>query len=215
MKTIFYKKSKKPIKIILITILALCLVFVLYNILAESLFYMHYGRSMATEDSEVVGTVSIYSSPVPYPVPKRLTGHSWIYIENTSDESFELANSVVEPNDSISFGTTANPVMHYIGIFVNLEGYNSHYLENISDTKPLYYEDIEYINNFLNHHNKWNILYNCSTFACDLWNKLGPDNTQKYHAFWPKQLHKQLQKAGHSTINKEFFINNNYYYLEN
>lgn len=208
-----FRKTKLFFKILLI----LALLYIFYNIAVETSFNMQFGRSSATENSEIVGTVSIYSSPVPYPAPNRLTGHSWIYIENTSDESFELANSVVEPNDSISFGTTANPIMHYIGIFVNLEGYNSHYLENISDTKPFYYEDIAYTDNFLKHHNKWNILYNCSTFACDLWNKLGPDDveTNTYHALYPKQLHRQLERSGNSIINKEFFINNYYYYYGN
>lgn len=187
---------------------------VLSTLIPEIIFFNKYGKSLATSESDIVGTISLYSSPVDNPSLSRLTGHSWIYIVNTSDKDIKILDNIIQPNDTISFGTTSNPAMGFSGIWVNLEGYNKYYRENISITSYLYAEDILYLENYLKFHNKWTLLYNCTTFSNGIWNNLGAGNNYKFSDITPKGLYNSLEKLEEAEINQEFTIINAFFPLD-
>lgn len=181
-------------------------IYLAYNIFYESNFHKNYGVSKATENSKKIGTVSIFSSPVSLPSLKRLTGHSWIYVYNTSDEVFEINGIDIPPNKGVSFGTTANTEFSTRGIWVNVEGYNYYYKDNIALSGDLYAEDLDYIETYLKHHDKWNIFFNCSTFATLMWNGLYAGQNNQLKGITPIGLYHSIRHKDDYSVNQEYSI---------
>ncbi len=204
------------VKLTFILITIYSMVLISSTFLQEYRFINTYGKSTATSDSLKIGEVSLYSSPVATPSLSRITGHSWIYVKNTTSEPFKIFDYEVKPQEGISFGTTGHPKMSATGIWVNLEGYNRNYSDNISITTDFYFEDLEYLETYLTHHNKWTLLYNCTTFACQLWNNLSSGDYYTVHSITPKGLYRDLDNyldsEGNvlSTQNKIYVINDGY-----
>ncbi len=194
--------------ILRMTVITFIFVFVVVNyvFIEEIIFMQKFGSSKANADSEKIGTVSLYSSAIKYPTPSRITGHSWIYINNTSDKDFYLNDTLVSVDKGVSLGTTANPAMPHVGVWINVEGYNDTYLDNVSVEKDFYKEDLEYLELYLKSHDKWNILYNCAFFATDIWNNLSADREQRIFAISPIGLKLDLIKEENHEINKNYTI---------
>ncbi len=200
------QKFKNKFKVIITIVFLGFLTIAIQNVIIETNFYNKYGVSTAKETSEIVGTISIYSSPIKYPTLSRFTGHSWIYIVNNSKKNFEIAGITVPPEKGITFGTTANTSFNHKGIWFNLEGNNSYYVENISLKGDFYKEDLEYLNTYLKNHDKWNIIYNCSVFASEIWNStyVGQDNNLL--ALTPIGLYNEIEKKDGYSINEEYSV---------
>ncbi len=196
----------KYIKNIVVFTFIITLISLNYNAIVEIKFKNEYGSSTATADSEKIGTVSLYSSKIAYPKPSRLTGHSWIYIYNTTDSPFYIKDMIVPPDYGISFGTTANPSMGHRGLWYNVEGFSKYYLTNISIEGDFYEEDIEYVEAFLDNHNKWTLFYNCTTFATELWNNLAAGKDREIKAITPVTLHNDILRTDDYYVNKPFVI---------
>ncbi len=200
MKKIFQLKN------IFFIVLLWCVYTISVALIPEIQFLSTYGSSSATIESTKVGTISLYSSPAGLPTPSRITGHSWVYIKNTTDKDIKVLNYTVTPNTGISFGTTSNPSMGVRGIWVNLEGNNSNYTENISVTSDFYQEDLEYLEVYLRNHNRWTLLYNCTTFARGIWNNTYAGNYYKFSSYTPLGLYFQIYMSRVGEINKDFII---------
>ncbi len=198
------------IKNIFLLILALCTIYIAITVGKEYSFLLTYGRSEATSESEKIGTISLYTSPVFSPTLSRYNGHSWIYIKNLSGDDIEILDYTVKDGAGISFGTTGSPKMSSTGIWVNLEGYNRYYLENLSITADIYKEDLEYLEVYLNNHNKWTLLYNCTTFALGIWNNSYAGQENPVYAISPLSLYARLSKMQNVEINREYIITEKY-----
>ncbi len=199
----------KILKRIFLVILIYCVFLILYTFVSEKMYSNKYGVSTATENSEVIGTISIYSSPTDKFSTTRLTGHSWIYIENTTNSPFTINGVTVNPNKGITFGTTAHPDVKPSGIWFNVESYNTSYLENISLKSNFYKEDLEQLEIYLSKHNKWNILYNCATFSSGVWNNTFAGSVEPIYAISPKGLKRDISKISGYKDNEPFIINTN------
>ncbi len=184
----------------------IALIYINYVLISEVVFINNFGSSKVTKDSKKIGTMSLYTSPIPYPAPSRLTGHSWIYIYNTSDKPFFVNNTFVPVNDGVSIGTTANPAMPHLGVWLNVEGYNINYLENVSIEKDFYEEDLEYLETYLKYHDKWNLIYNCAYFASELWNNLSTDTTENIRAITPIGLQFKIMEEDNYQVNKYYTV---------
>ncbi len=182
-------------------------IFFMINYVYELNFYRQYGKSSVNENSNKIGEITLYTSPVFKPTIKRYVGHSWIYIYNTSETSFFINGNEVKPNEGISMGTTAMPEFKDKGIWFNIEGYNSTYLNNVSITGDFYEEDLEYLNNYLLKHDRWNIFYNCSTFASRVWNGVSAGQEEKVKAFTPRGMYIKIKKIDDYDKNKEYDVN--------
>lgn len=202
---------KKYIKYLLYFIAAIIITFlILLSILLvrEKIYLNNYGRVDLSESSEKIGEISIYSSPINSFTLKRPNGHSWIYIKNTSNETFTLNGISVLPNDTISMGTTAHYSINPKGIWFNIEGYNSTYKNNISITTDFYQKDLDYLEIYLEHHNRWTLLYNCTTFVCGIWNNLSSREVLTVYSITPLGLYYKLQKLDIHELNKPYYITN-------
>lgn len=197
------KKKNKVIIVILLILVA----YISWNYIPEIIFKINYGVSNANEESNPIGNIYLLSSPAFDFSMDRPIGHSWIQIENTSNSPFTIAETIVEPNDSISFGTTAMPRMSHRGIWINVEGYNENYLENIGVSGSFYEEDLIYLEDYLKEHDKWTLLYNCVTFATGIWNNLYVGEEDKYYALTPFGLYKDIIKSDEYILDMEININ--------
>ncbi len=203
------KLLKKLIKRLFLLILIYCISLIVYTIATEAYYYNKYGVSTATNNSEVIGTISLYSSPIDKLTPTRFNGHSWIYIENTSNSPFTINGQVVDVNEGITFGTTGHPDLAPTGIWFNIESFNSSYLENVSIKVDFYKEDLEQIEIYLSKHSKWNILYNCATFTSGVWGSTYEGTQTPIFAISPKGLRYDIKKLDNHQVNEPFKLNRN------
>lgn len=196
----------KTLNKILILIFISILLYINIIVVKEVIFKNNYGQSIATTQSEKIGTLTLFASPISIPTIKDPVGHSWVLIENTSPNTIEVANIEVKPNEAISLGTTAMPNMSHKGIWANVEGHNPRYQNNISVSGDFYEEDLEYLNEFLKHHDKWKLAYNCVSFATEVWNNslAGIDN--QFYAILPSELYIDILNSGNYVKNKEFSV---------
>ncbi len=202
------------IKNIFLLILIFGTLYISITVGKEYAFLLSQGRSEATAESTKIGTISLYTSPVFSPTLSRYNGHSWIYIKNLSDEDITILDYTVKADTGISFGTTGSPKMSTKGIWVNLEGYNRYYLDNLSITADFYQEDLEYLEVYLTNHNKWTLLYNCTTFANGIWNTSYAGQENPVHAISPLSLYYRLVNMKNVEVNREYIITEPYSPLE-
>ncbi len=201
------QESKFPKLLIILRLIIITIILMITIVyLREYIFKIRFGTSRATENSEKIGTVSLYTSPVFNININRITGHSWIYIKNTSDKSFFIGEVEVPKQSSISLGTTAHPKFLPSGIWFNIEGYNTNYHENISITSDFYIEDLVYLQEYIEKHDRWTIFYNCATFATGLWNNLYSGTLYPVKSMTPKSLYKEINKMKESKINYPYEI---------
>ncbi len=200
------KLLKKVLKWLFILVLAYFLILFVFTIVTETSYKFKYGSSVATENSEIIGSISIYSSPIDKFSRSRTTGHSWIYIENTSNAPFTINGNVVDVGKGITFGTTGHPSISPDGIWFNIESFNSSYLENISLTANFYREDLEQLEYYLSKHNRWNVLYNCATFSSGVWNNLYAGSQTPVFSISPKGLKRDMLKINGYEENEPFIF---------
>lgn len=205
------KYLNKYFKYFCYSLMSIILTFILLVsvlIIRENKFINTYGKVDLLEPSEKIGTISLYSSPIKSFSFKRPNGHSWIYIQNTSTEPFTLNGIVIQPNNAISMGTTAHYNISPNGIWFNIEGYNKFYKENISVTTDFYQKDLDYLEIYLENHNRWTLLYNCATFTCGIWNNLSSREVLTVRSITPVGIYNKLQKSDLFELNKPFYIYN-------
>lgn len=194
---------RKILKKTLVIVLICSVFYINLVMIQEIMFQFEYGSSVATEQSEKIGIISLYASPIPIPTISRPIGHSFIVIENTSDKSFSINGAEVMPNESISLGTTAVPSLEHRGIWKNIEGYNKYYLENIAISGDFYAEDLDYLDNYLKEHDKWTLAYNCVSFAVGVWNNSLSGSFEQFRAITPIQLYIKILNSDNNKLDKE------------
>ncbi len=204
---LFKKIMKRLFQIVLIYFILL----LAYTLILETSYNIKYDNSTATENSEIIGTISIYASPIDKITKSRYVGHAWVYIENTSDEPFTINGIVVEPNKGITMGTTQHPTIETSGIWFNIESFNSGYLENVSLTANFYQEDLESLETYLSKHNRWNVFYNCATFASGVWNNSYEGRQTPVFAITPKGLRRDISKIDGYAEDKPFIFSDREY----
>lgn len=197
---------KKILKKILILVFIGALIYINVIAIEEISFHNNYGSSSATVNSEKIGTLTLFASPISIPTVHDPVGHSWVLIENTSDSPIYVANVEVKPNESISLGTTAMPNMQHKGIWTNVEGYNSYYKNNISISGNFYKEDLDYLNEYLKHHDKWTLAFNCVSFATGIWNNSLAGANEQFHAILPVQLYIEMLDSDNYVLDYDFSV---------
>ena len=128
------------------------------------------------DPDEKVATLSIcscMSTPV-------VAGHTYIYVENLSDEPIEVGLYEVPVGQGVSLGTLSFSVYDGWGIYYNLETYREpregHIPQIWSKTMELDKSDLEKLDKKLdNFVNYWGLFFNCSFFAFSVWNNISGD----------------------------------------
>ena len=125
------------------------------------------------------------------------TGHLWIYIYNTSDETLRVGLYDLAPEEGVSLATFGFTRSDGFGIYYNMETYrNDKYCDEscISLSDDLTRAELEAITAKLLVSNNWNPIINCVYFACKIWN-LASD-TRMVPFFYPPVVRLQIMSAG-------------------
>lgn len=105
-------------------------------------------------------------------------GHSWISIENISDNVLDLNDRKINCGEIVSIGTWS--MLDHFGVWYNVEsGYISEYNRydgRVSITIGLSEDELHTVCEFISSHDKWNFLYNCSKFALNLYNSVATES---------------------------------------
>ena len=101
-------------------------------------------------------------------------GHTFLSFENISSEDIVVGKMTVKAGETIAVGTWS--VKSHFGIWYNLEGnyidFNDKYNGRVSVTIGLSSKDMLKVNAFIETHDYWNPLRNCSYFALNLYNEV-------------------------------------------
>lgn len=122
---------------------------------------------IAVPDTEQVAVIHICSTAVG---GSFLVGHTWVYIENTSDTEILVGSYSLSPGEGVSVGTAGiaggkGPRMYYnleSDIFIN-SGY-------ISTKDYVTKEELDKINERLPYLDRWDPFFNCTYSATQIWN---------------------------------------------
>lgn len=128
------------------------------------------------DDDKIVATLSIcscMSTPV-------IAGHTYIYVQNLSDEPIQVGLYEVPVGQGVSVGTLSISVHDGWGIYYNIETYREPREEHLpqiwSKTIELDREGLNKLDKKLDKFvNYWGPFFNCSFFAFAVWNSVAGD----------------------------------------
>lgn len=132
-------------------------------------------ESVISED-DIVATVSVCSCIYFWPI----SGHTWIYVHNLSDEPIKVGLYEVPVGQGVSVGAFSFSVYDGWGLYYNLEAYRENRDNNSDDhwtiTKELTAGELEDLSNDIaNYTNYWDFYFNCAFFAFSIWNSASGD----------------------------------------
>lgn len=135
--------------------------------------------SIAAEENgedEVVATLSLCSNIYVWPI----SGHTWIYVHNNSDEPIQVGLYEVPVGQGVSIGAFSFSVNDGWGLYYNIEAYkenNKNRMGNVrSISEEMDAEELAALNNSLNNYpNIWTFGVNCATFSFSMWNSVTGD----------------------------------------
>lgn len=127
-------------------------------------------------DDEAVVTVSLGSCIYVWP----FSGHTWIYVENLTDEPLQVGAYELPVGQGVSVGCFSFTVKDGWGLYYNLEAYreNKHdrFDTHWTKTTTLNKSEFEkFSKKLLNFPNTWSPVINCATFAFSMWNSVSND----------------------------------------
>ncbi len=130
----------------------------------------------ATTDSGVVATLSLCSAIYVWPV----SGHTWIYVHNNSDEPITVGHYEVPVGQGMSVGVFSFSVNDGWGIYYNIEAYKENTKNRMdkvwSKSEELDADELATLNKrLLSYPNYWGFGGNCATFAFSMWNSVTHD----------------------------------------
>ncbi len=123
-------------------------------------------------ENTIVARASLFSAMYVFPV----SAHTWIYVENLTDEPMMVGLYEVPPGQGVSVGTFSFSVNDGWGIYYNLEAYRENRNDNIDDcrsiTQDMTRSQLEKLSKSIrNYVNMWDIfVVNCTFFAFSIWN---------------------------------------------
>ncbi len=124
-------------------------------------------------DNGCVATLSICSAIYVWPI----SGHTWIYVHNNSDEPIQVGHYEVPVGEGVSVGVFSFSVNDGWGIYYNIEAYKENTKNRMdkvwSKTTELDADELDTLHNrLLSYPNYWGFGGNCATFAFSMWNSV-------------------------------------------
>lgn len=126
-----------------------------------------------TGENESVATLSICSAIYVWPI----SGHTWIYVHNNSDEPIQVGHYEVPVGQGVSVGVFSFSVNDGWGIYYNIEAYKENTKNRMdkvwSKSTELDSDELDTLHNrLLSYPNYWGFGGNCATFAFSMWNSV-------------------------------------------
>ncbi|MBE6772521.1 MAG: hypothetical protein E7547_10320 [Ruminococcaceae bacterium] len=128
------------------------------------------------DEDEVVATLSLCSNIYVWPI----SGHTWIYVHNNSDEPIQVGLYEVPVGQGVSIGAFSFSVNDGWGLYYNIEAYkenNKNRMGNVrSISEEMDADELAKLNDSLNNYpNIWTFSVNCATFSFSIWNSVTGD----------------------------------------
>ena len=105
-------------------------------------------------------------------------GHTFLSLENLTDEDIAIGKMTLSPQDEIALGTWS--VKSHFGVWYNLEGnYSRDYRKydgRISVSIGVSLDEVKKINEYISENDHWSVFKNCSYFALNLYNLVASDS---------------------------------------
>lgn len=105
-------------------------------------------------------------------------GHSFLSVENISDEDIIVGKMTLGAGEEIALGTWS--VKAHFGLWYNLEGnYTKAYRKydgRISVSIGLTLDDLDKVNEYIKDNDHWGVYKNCSYFALNLYNLVASES---------------------------------------
>lgn len=106
--------------------------------------------------------------------PGMDAGHAFLSLKNTTWQSIRLGGINVAPGVEYTIGLWA--LNDHSGIWYNMESYAINHKEKmpnrVSLSMYIYSDDLEIINSYIDSHDAWTPISNCSAFARLIWNSV-------------------------------------------
>lgn len=127
-------------------------------------------------ENGAVATISLCTSVYVWPI----SGHTWIYVHNISDEPIQVGHYTVPVGEGVSMGAFSFSVSDGWGIYYNVEAYKENTKNRMdrvwSKTESIDAGQLETLtNSLINYPNYWGVVGNCATFAFSIWNAVTGD----------------------------------------
>lgn len=128
------------------------------------------------ESDETVATLSLCSNIYVWPI----SGHTWIYVHNNSDEPIQVGLMEVQPDQGVSIGAFSFSVDNGWGLYYNIEAYKENGKNRMDNVRSISEEmdakELEALNEALDDYpNIWTFGINCATFSFSMWNSVTGD----------------------------------------
>lgn len=148
-------------------------------------------------EEEIVARMYIGHKPRPASLPfgilegvdNRLSGHTWVYVENLTDHDLTVGAYTVKKGKGVSIGTYGYLINDGKGLYYNVECYrykNSDPSSYIYLSKEITAAQLENVSNTILYSNLWSYPLNCAYAATNIWNA-APGSPVIYMLF--PQLH--------------------------
>ncbi len=129
-----------------------------------------------SDDNGVIATLSLCSAIYVWPV----SGHTWIYVHNNSDEPITVGHYEVPVGEGVSVGVFSFSVNDGWGIYYNIEAYKENTKNRMdkvwSKSVEIDADDLAALNErLMSYPNYWGFVGNCATFAFSMWNSVTHD----------------------------------------
>lgn len=136
-----------------------------------------FAQTVNNEEDEVVATLSLCSCVYVWPV----SGHTWIYVHNNSDEPIQVGHYEVPVGQGVSVGAFSFSVNDGWGLYYNIEAYKENTKGRMDDvwsiSEDLTASELETLSeNLKKYPNYWGVVANCATFAFSMWNSVTGDS---------------------------------------
>lgn len=145
-------------------------------------------------------------------------GHSFLSVENISDNTINIGKMEVEPKETIAVGTWS--ISAHFGVWYNVESNyileHNKYDGRVSISRGISKNDCEKISQFILENDKWTPFTNCSKFAIKLWNTVATNEEKIKESMIcsPSKLKKVIEQFENYEINKEILTDNKMIYFD-
>lgn len=146
-------------------------------VILSSTCVVAFAETAEIEEDEKIATLSLCSCVYVWPV----SGHTWIYVHNNSDEPIQVGHYEVPVGQGVSIGAFSFSVHDGWGLYYNIEAYKENTKGRMDDvwsiSEELNASELETLSKSLkNYPNYWGVVANCATFSFSMWNSVTGDN---------------------------------------
>lgn len=175
--------------------------------------------SETTENDVAILTIFAYDGKGESKFGLMNLGHSFLSIENISEENFTLQGMEIAPGETYAIGTWS--IVSHFGIWFNVESSyitkTNKYDGRVSLSIGIDSDDIETLRSFMASHDKWTPIHNCSYFAFAAWNTVADENEKidkPALTYTPNYVANFIKKFDNFETNREINNDQNLMYFD-